>query len=72
MALQWGLLLTHLSLATPRGFLLQEEACSMAWELLTQVYGIPEERLWVSYFSGDPKVGLDPDLESRDIWLRLG
>nr|XP_044632713.1 alanine--tRNA ligase, mitochondrial isoform X1 [Equus asinus] len=50
----------------------KEEACSMAWELLTQVYGIPEERLWVSYFSGDPKVGLDPDLESRDIWLRLG
>lgn len=51
---------------------LQEEACSMAWELLTQVYGIPEDRLWVSYFSGDSKTGLDPDLETRDIWLSLG
>ncbi|XP_004454268.2 alanine--tRNA ligase, mitochondrial [Dasypus novemcinctus] len=50
----------------------KEEACSMAWELLTQVYGIPEDRLWVSYFGGDPKAGLAPDLESRDIWLSLG
>ncbi|XP_025781799.1 alanine--tRNA ligase, mitochondrial [Puma concolor] len=50
----------------------KEEACRMAWELLTQVYGIPEDRLWVSYFGGDPKAGLDPDLESRDIWLSLG
>ncbi|XP_060045880.1 alanine--tRNA ligase, mitochondrial isoform X2 [Erinaceus europaeus] len=50
----------------------KEEACSMAWELLTQVYGIPEDRLWVSYFGGDPKTGLEPDLECRDIWLSLG
>ncbi|XP_048203637.1 alanine--tRNA ligase, mitochondrial [Perognathus longimembris pacificus] len=50
----------------------KEEACSMAWELLTEVYGIPKDRLWVSYFGGDPKAGLDPDLESRDIWLSLG
>ncbi|EDM18733.1 alanyl-tRNA synthetase like (predicted) [Rattus norvegicus] len=50
----------------------KKEACSMAWELLTQVYGIPEDRLWVSYFSGDSKTGLDPDLETRDIWLSLG
>ncbi|XP_012496394.1 PREDICTED: alanine--tRNA ligase, mitochondrial [Propithecus coquereli] len=50
----------------------KEEACSMAWELLTQVYGIPEDKLWVSYFGGDPKAGLHPDLESRDIWLSLG
>ncbi|KAM5166679.1 alanine--tRNA ligase, mitochondrial isoform 1-T1 [Callospermophilus lateralis] len=55
-----------------RGEYFKEEACSMAWELLTQVYGIPEDRLWVSYFGGDPKTGLDPDLESRDIWLSLG
>ncbi|XP_049749325.1 alanine--tRNA ligase, mitochondrial isoform X1 [Elephas maximus indicus] len=50
----------------------KKEACSMAWELLTQVYGIPEDRLWVSYFGGDPKARLDPDLETRDIWLSLG
>ncbi|XP_007107677.2 alanine--tRNA ligase, mitochondrial isoform X5 [Physeter macrocephalus] len=55
-----------------RGVYFKEEACSMAWELLTQVYGIPEDRLWVSYFGGDSKAGLGPDLESRDIWLNLG
>ncbi|XP_028622400.1 alanine--tRNA ligase, mitochondrial [Grammomys surdaster] len=55
-----------------RGEYFKEEACSMAWELLTQVYGIPEDRLWVSYFSGDSKTGLDPDLETRDVWLSLG
>ncbi|XP_035308889.1 alanine--tRNA ligase, mitochondrial isoform X3 [Cricetulus griseus] len=50
----------------------KEEACGMAWELLTQVYGIPEDRLWVSYFGGDTKTGLAPDLETRDVWLSLG
>ncbi|KAM8999428.1 alanine--tRNA ligase, mitochondrial isoform 2-T2 [Sarcophilus harrisii] len=50
----------------------KEEACSMAWELLTQVYGIPQDRLWVTYFDGNPSEGLAPDYESRDIWLSLG
>ncbi|XP_043818939.1 alanine--tRNA ligase, mitochondrial isoform X2 [Dromiciops gliroides] len=50
----------------------KEEACSMAWELLTQVYGIPQDRLWVTYFDGNPPEGLAPDYESRDIWLGLG
>nr|KAF6503618.1 alanyl-tRNA synthetase 2, mitochondrial [Rousettus aegyptiacus] len=50
----------------------KEEACSMAWELLTQVYGIPKDKLWISYFGGDPNMKLNPDLESRDIWLSLG
>ncbi|XP_072498412.1 alanine--tRNA ligase, mitochondrial isoform X1 [Notamacropus eugenii] len=50
----------------------KEEACSMAWELLTQVYGIPQDRLWVTYFNGNPPEGLAPDYESRDIWLSLG
>lgn len=31
--------------------------------------GSPEDRLWVSYFGGDPKARLGPDLESRDVWL---
>ncbi|XP_055014372.1 alanine--tRNA ligase, mitochondrial isoform X2 [Boleophthalmus pectinirostris] len=48
------------------------EACSMAWTLLTEVFQIPKDRLYVSYFSGDPKTGLPPDLETRDVWLQLG
>ncbi|NWY05676.1 SYAM protein, partial [Nothoprocta ornata] len=50
----------------------KEEACSMAWELLTEVYEIPRDRLYVTYFGGDPSLGLSADEECRDIWLRLG
>nr|XP_056708537.1 alanine--tRNA ligase, mitochondrial [Euleptes europaea] len=50
----------------------KEEACSMAWELLTQVYEIPKDRLYVTYFGGDAKLGLTADEECREIWLSLG
>lgn len=44
----------------------------MAWELLTQVYGIPKDQLYVTYFGGDASLGLTADEECRDIWLTLG
>ncbi|XP_033368473.1 alanine--tRNA ligase, mitochondrial isoform X3 [Parus major] len=50
----------------------KEEACSMAWELLTEVYEIPKDHLYVTYFGGDPSLGLSADEECRDVWLRLG
>ncbi|XP_055078325.1 alanine--tRNA ligase, mitochondrial isoform X2 [Periophthalmus magnuspinnatus] len=50
----------------------KSEACSMAWTLLTEVYQIPKERLYVSFFNGDPGSGLPPDLETREVWLQLG
>ncbi|XP_077198371.1 alanine--tRNA ligase, mitochondrial isoform X2 [Paroedura picta] len=50
----------------------KEEACSMAWELLTQVYEIPKDRLYVTYFEGDAKLELAADEECREIWLSLG
>ncbi|NXD14594.1 SYAM protein, partial [Nothocercus nigrocapillus] len=50
----------------------KEEACSMAWELLTEVYEIPKDRLYVTYFGGDSSLGLSADEECRNIWLRLG
>ncbi|XP_060100827.1 alanine--tRNA ligase, mitochondrial [Heteronotia binoei] len=50
----------------------KEEACSMAWELLTQVYEIPKDCLYVTYFGGDEKLGLNADEECREIWLSLG
>ncbi|KFP71260.1 hypothetical protein N310_09315, partial [Acanthisitta chloris] len=50
----------------------KEEACSMAWELLTEVYEIPRDRLYVTYFGGDSSLGLSADEECRDVWLRLG
>ncbi|XP_074541160.1 alanine--tRNA ligase, mitochondrial [Halichoeres trimaculatus] len=48
------------------------EACSMAWSLLTEHYGIPADRLYVSYFGGDSGSGLPADEETRQIWLDLG
>ncbi|KAM4749821.1 alanine--tRNA ligase, mitochondrial [Anableps anableps] len=50
----------------------KEEACQMAWSLLTEHYGIPADRLYVSYFGGDAASGLLADQETRDIWLGLG
>lgn len=44
----------------------------MAWRLLTEVYRIPAERLYVSYFSGDEAIGLPEDKETQQIWLSLG
>ncbi|OZC07121.1 alanine--tRNA ligase [Onchocerca flexuosa] len=48
------------------------EVCNWAWELLTKVFGIPGERLYVSYFGGDEKTGLAADEECRQIWLNIG
>lgn len=48
----------------------KQEAIDYAWELLTDVYGIEEDRLYATYFGGDEKMGLEPDLEARDFWLK--
>ncbi|XP_052784521.1 alanine--tRNA ligase, cytoplasmic-like isoform X2 [Mya arenaria] len=50
----------------------KQEACSMALNLLVGVYGLPLERLYFTYFGGDPSQELKPDLECREIWRELG
>ncbi|XP_033373063.1 alanine--tRNA ligase, cytoplasmic isoform X2 [Parus major] len=47
-------------------------ACKLALELLTKEFGIPAERLYVTYFGGNEAAGLQPDLECKQIWLDLG
>lgn len=49
----------------------KEEALSWAWELLTKVYGIDPDRLYVSVFGGDAGDGLPADEEAKAIWLRF-
>ncbi|XP_009949931.1 PREDICTED: alanine--tRNA ligase, mitochondrial-like, partial [Leptosomus discolor] len=66
----WGLLQGEGN--WPFGDYFKEEACGMAWELLTEVYEIPRDRLYVTYFGGDSSLGLSVDEECRDVWLRLG
>ena len=50
----------------------KQEIISWSWELLTAVYKIPAERLYVTYFGGCPESGLEPDEEARQMWLDLG
>mmetsp|Transcript_58612 Transcript_58612/g.110272 ORF Transcript_58612/g.110272 Transcript_58612/m.110272 type:complete len:1076 (+) Transcript_58612:92-3319(+) len=48
----------------------KEEAIDWAWDLLTKVYGLPEDRFYATYFEGDEKLGLAADEEARQLWLR--
>ncbi|XP_049802310.1 alanine--tRNA ligase, cytoplasmic isoform X2 [Schistocerca nitens] len=50
----------------------KKEICTWAWELLTTVYNLPADRLYVTYFGGDTAAGLAPDEECRQIWINLG
>ncbi|WP_276361170.1 alanine--tRNA ligase [Daejeonella sp. H1SJ63] len=49
----------------------KKEALAWSWELLTEVYKIPKDRLYVSVFAGDDKEGLPKDQEAYDIWKEL-
>jgi alanyl-tRNA synthetase len=46
----------------------KKEAIAWSWELLTEVYGIEKDRLYVTYFEGDEKEGLAKDQEAYDFW----
>jgi len=49
------------------------ETIAWAWELMTGArengcFGLDPSRFYASYFGGDEKAGLDPDLEAKQIW----
>lgn len=46
----------------------KKEAIEWAWELLTVVYGLPKDRLYVSVFEGDKKDNVPFDQEAFDLW----
>lgn len=50
----------------------KEGAITFAYTLLTKYIGIPKEKLYVTVFSGDEKMGLPLDQESYDCWLKIG
>ena len=43
----------------------KQEALPWAWELLTQVYGLPQDRMYVSVFGGDAADNLPQDAEDQ-------
>ncbi len=46
----------------------KEEAITWSWRLLTEVWGLPKDRLWVTVFAGDESDGLPADEEAERIW----
>ncbi|ESO00968.1 hypothetical protein HELRODRAFT_100946 [Helobdella robusta] len=50
----------------------KKEVTEWAWELLTVRWKMPKDRLYVTYFGGDRERNLQPDLEARDCWIKLG
>jgi alanyl-tRNA synthetase len=46
----------------------KREAIGWSWELLTQHWGLPKERLWVTVFGGDEQDGLPADEEALKLW----
>ena len=50
----------------------KKEAINFSWELLTKVYGLSPERLYVTYFEGYEPQGLEPDLEAKELWRSVG
>lgn len=49
----------------------KKEAIAWAWELLTEVYGIDKDILYVSVFEGNEADGIPMDQEAYDLWKTL-
>jgi alanyl-tRNA synthetase len=50
----------------------KKEAIEYSWELLTKVYGLDPNRLYVTYFEGNSEMGLEPDTEAKELWKAVG
>lgn len=48
----------------------KSEAIDFAWELLTEVYKIDKDRLYVSVFGGDSKENMPVDTEAEELWKK--
>src|SRR5688572_21237372 len=49
----------------------KKEAIAWSWELLTEVFKIPKDRLYVTYFEGDAAENLAKDEEAYNGWAKL-
>ncbi len=48
----------------------KKEAIEWSWELLTEIYKIDKDRLYVTIFEGDEKEGLERDEEAYEEWKK--
>ncbi len=49
----------------------KQESIRWGFELLTKVYGLDPNRLYATWFEGNPAAGLEPDLEAKALWETL-
>ena len=56
--------------ARPEGGYFKKEAIEWSWELLTNIFGINKDRIYVSVFERDEKEGLPYDQEAHDEWKK--
>ena len=49
----------------------KKDAIAWAWELLTEEYKLPKDRLYVTVFEGDPKEQLTFDEEAFQHWKKI-
>ncbi|RYE05011.1 MAG: alanine--tRNA ligase, partial [Sphingobacteriaceae bacterium] len=49
----------------------KKEAIEWSWELMIDIYKIDPNRLYVTYFEGDEKEGLEKDQEAYDLWKQF-
>ena len=50
----------------------KKEIIEYSWDLLVNVWGLEKDRMYVTYFGGNEKMGLEPDHEARQYWLDQG
>ena len=50
----------------------KKEAIQFSWDLLTKVYGLEADRLYVTYFEGYKAGNLEADLEAKALWKAVG
>lgn len=48
----------------------KEDAIAWSWELLTEVYKIPKDRLYVTVFEGDVEQSIPTDTEALEEWKK--
>jgi len=48
----------------------KKEAIAWSWELLTEVYKLDKNKLYVTIFEGDEKEGIPEDTEAYSVWLK--
>ena len=49
----------------------KEQAIAWAWDLLTNVWDLPKDRLYVTVFKGDEVDGVPADDEAAQLWTKV-